>query len=60
MRVSADLGAMSISSVSISSTAIPHVFSIFLLALYPGSGVKGRRKTWEKGQKKNKNGEKRG
>lgn len=42
-----------------SSAFEPHVFSIFLLALYPGTGVKGRRKTGEKGQRRNKNEEKR-
>lgn len=42
-----------------SSAFEPHVFSIFLLALYPGTGVKGRRKTREKGQRRNKNEEKR-
>lgn len=62
VRVSVDINVMSVSFlyVSLFSSAIdPHVFSIFLLAPYPGTGVKGRRKTGEKGQRRNKNEDKR-
>ena len=46
-------------SQSVSSAANPHVFSIPLLALYPGIGVKGKREIGRRDQKKNQNEEKR-
>lgn len=46
-------------SYSVSLATNPHVFSIPLLAVYPGIGVKGKREIGRRDQKNNKNEEKR-